>query len=81
MLGGGPYNTARTIGRLGGEVTFLGCISRDAFGERLVRGLQADGVDTRLVIEDRVANDPGPGGARRGGRCAISVLRGRDGGA
>ena len=44
-LGGGPYNTARTIGRLGGQVAFLGSISRDHFGERLALGLTDDGVD------------------------------------
>jgi fructokinase len=48
-LGGGPYNTARTIGRLAGDVTFLGCISRDRFGERSVRGLIDDGVDIGLA--------------------------------
>ena len=48
-LGGGPYNTARTIGRLGGEVAFLGCISRDPFGERLLQGLTEDGVDLGLA--------------------------------
>ena len=49
-LGGGPFNTARTIARLGGDVAFLGCISRDQFGEQLVRGLTDDGVDTGLVV-------------------------------
>ena len=48
-LGGGPYNTARAIGRLGGEVAFLGCISRDHFGERSRRGLIEDGVDVGLA--------------------------------
>ena len=42
--GGGPYNTARTIGRLGGEVGFLGRLSTDAFGRRMRAGLEADGV-------------------------------------
>lgn len=49
--GGGPYNTARTIGRLGGEVRFLGCLSDDRFGRLLRERLEADGVDTRLVVE------------------------------
>lgn len=48
-LGGGPYNTARTVGRLGGDVAFLGCVSRDWFGERLMRGLTDDGVDVSLT--------------------------------
>jgi fructokinase len=47
--GGGPFNTARTIGRLGGEVAFLGRLSTDRFGQRLRAGLAADGVDLRFV--------------------------------
>jgi fructokinase len=43
--GGGPYNTARTIGRLGLEVSFLARISTDRFGRRLAAELEADGVD------------------------------------
>jgi fructokinase len=47
--GGGPYNTARTIARLGGEVAFLGRLSTDRFGQRLRAELAADGVDLRFV--------------------------------
>ncbi len=49
-LGGGPYNTARTIGRLGGRVAFLGCVSRDRFGEQLFQALSGDGVETSLTV-------------------------------
>ena len=45
--GGGPFNTARTIGRLGLEVAFLGRISTDGFGRRQAAELEADGVDLR----------------------------------
>jgi fructokinase len=48
-LGGGPFNTARTIGRLGSEVTFLGALSRDRFGTLLHDRLLADQVDDSLV--------------------------------
>jgi len=48
-LGGGPFNAARTIGRLGSAVSFLGAISRDRFGSLLHDDLVADGVDDRLV--------------------------------
>lgn len=48
--GGGPYNTARTIGRLGAAVSFLGCLSDDRFGRLLRARLESDGVDTRLVV-------------------------------
>ncbi len=43
--GGGPFNAARTIGRLGAPVAFLGGVSTDAFGGRLAAMLEADGVD------------------------------------
>lgn len=47
--GGGPYNTVRTIGRLGRDVTFLGRISTDRFGRMLRENLTADGVGTDYV--------------------------------
>jgi fructokinase len=51
VAGGGPYNTARTLARLGHEVSFLGRLSDDWFG-RMMRGhLEADGVDLGLVVE------------------------------
>jgi fructokinase len=43
--GGGPYNTARTIGRLGMEVAFLGRLSTDRFGGILSVALSDDRVD------------------------------------
>ena len=43
--GGGPFNTARTIGRLEQPVAFLGRLSTDRFGERHARMLADDGVD------------------------------------
>jgi fructokinase len=49
-LGGGPFNVARTIGRLGQHVAFLGAISFDRFGERLFAQLGADGVRTDLIV-------------------------------
>jgi fructokinase len=43
-LGGGPYNTARTLARLGAPTTFFGGLADDRFG-RLLRGaLDAEGV-------------------------------------
>lgn len=49
-LGGGPYNVARTIGRLGGSVTFLGAISNDRFGCQLLAQLSADGVSAEAIV-------------------------------
>lgn len=52
-LGGGPFNTARTIGRLGLPVTFLGVVSNDRFGAQLYAALVADGVaDDGIVRTD-----------------------------
>ncbi|MFC8509265.1 carbohydrate kinase [Streptomyces sp. NPDC057411] len=47
--GGGPYNTAVALGRLGAEAAFCSRISTDAFGEALLDGLRAAGVATGLV--------------------------------
>ncbi len=49
-LGGGPFNTARTIGRLGLPVTFLGALSNDRFGGLLHAALVADGVATGGIV-------------------------------
>lgn len=49
-LGGGPYNVARTIARLGREVTFLGAVSTDRFGTRLFDQLTADGVSDAATV-------------------------------
>lgn len=42
--GGGPFNTARTIGRLGLKPVFLGRLSQDGFGRLLRTRLDQDGV-------------------------------------
>jgi len=48
--GGGQYNTARAIARLGGDAHFLGRISDDWFGRMLLSRLEDDGVGTDLVV-------------------------------
>ena len=48
--GGGPFNTARTIGRLGQPVAYLGRLSRDRFGRRLEALLADDGVELGSVV-------------------------------
>ena len=53
--GGGAFNTARTIGRLAQPVSYLGRLSRDRFGERLLGLLEDDGVDLSAVER---TNDP-----------------------
>lgn len=48
-LGGGPYNVAVALGRLGSAVSMLTRISTDHFGQSLVDRLRKSGVDTSLV--------------------------------
>ncbi|MFI1536969.1 carbohydrate kinase [Streptomyces anandii] len=48
-LGGGPYNTAVALGRLGSPTAFCSRASEDAFGEALLDGLRRAGVDVRGV--------------------------------
>jgi fructokinase len=48
--GGGPFNTARTIGRLRRPVAYLGRLSTDRLGATHEQMLAADGVDLRCVV-------------------------------
>ncbi|MFK0116058.1 carbohydrate kinase [Streptomyces sp. NPDC090994] len=48
-LGGGPYNTAVALGRLGSPVAFCSRVSHDAFGEALLDRLRQTGVDVSPV--------------------------------
>jgi fructokinase len=52
--GGGPFNTARTLGRLEQPVAYLGRLSTDRFGTRLRQLLRDDRVnlDTAVATED-----------------------------
>jgi fructokinase len=43
--GGGPFNVARTVARLGRSCAYLGALSSDRFGVRLREALRDDGVD------------------------------------
>lgn len=47
--GGGPYNTAVALGRLGASVAYCSRVSTDTFGESLVAGLREAGVDISLL--------------------------------
>jgi fructokinase len=47
--GGGPYNTAVALGRLGDRAAFCSRVSTDAFGQALLDGLRTAGVDVSLV--------------------------------
>ena len=47
--GGGPFNTARALARLGVPTAFLGRLSGDAFGRRLASLLVSDGANLELA--------------------------------
>src|SRR4051794_40187316 len=49
LPGGGPYNVAVALGRLGVPVRFLSRLSTDSFGDALLARLTVSGVDTSLV--------------------------------
>ena len=48
-LGGGPFNAARSVARLGSPVAFFGTLSTDRFGAMLQQRLIDDGVGQSLV--------------------------------
>jgi fructokinase len=48
--GGGPFNAARTLGRLRAPVAFLGRLSTDRFGAELRRELETDAVRLDAVV-------------------------------
>ncbi|SIR74152.1 carbohydrate kinase family protein [Williamsia sterculiae] len=48
-LGGGPFNVAVALGRLGSAVSFCSRVSTDGLGEQLVAALTAAGVDLTLL--------------------------------
>jgi fructokinase len=49
--GGGPFNAARTLGRLQRPVAYLGRLSRDRFGARLRALLDEDGVRPDTIVD------------------------------
>jgi fructokinase len=53
--GGGPFNTARTVGRLGLAPAFLGRLSADSFGHQLRARLDQDGV---MLAVPQLADTP-----------------------
>jgi fructokinase len=48
-LGGGPFNTARALARLGVPTEFLGRLSNDTFGRQLADALVSDGASVELA--------------------------------
>ena len=90
-IGGAPLNTARTLARLDVPVSFLGGMSTDAFGRRIARMLEDDGVGyalgsavdapTTLALAERgsEAQHDGAGVRRERRVLAAKGARGRAG--
>lgn len=49
---GGAANVASNIQALGGEVRLMGVIGQDAVGERLIHGLESQGISSRDLLVD-----------------------------
>ncbi len=47
--GGKGANQAVAAARCGGDVTFIGCVGDDVFGEKALAGLEKEGIDIRYV--------------------------------
>ncbi len=52
FTGGKGYNQAIAASRLGANVTMVGCLGTDMFGDSFITSMQKDGVDTRFVVRD-----------------------------
>lgn len=50
--GGKGANQAVAAARLGAQVSCIGRVGRDIYGQKLIKGLQEDRVDTRYLITD-----------------------------
>ena len=75
--GGKGANQAVAMARLGAQVAMAGRVGSDPFGERLLKALQDDGVDTRLVdIDTREASGTAFIFLAPGGDNAIVVASG-----
>src|SRR4051794_40500592 len=51
--GGKGGNQAVIGARLGARVVMVGRVGRDAFGQQLRRGYEAEGIDTTFLFDDR----------------------------
>ena len=49
-VGGSPFNVAIGLARLAQPVSFLGAVSRDFLGDRLMRALREEGVQTASTV-------------------------------
>ena len=63
-VGGSPFNVAVGLARLAQPVSFFSALSRDFLGERLMRALREEGVDSQAMA--RVVQEATPAPVVRG---------------
>ncbi len=74
--GGAPANVAVAVARLGGHAAFVGMFGRDMFGDLLLEGLAAAGVDTRHARRPGAAHTAlAVGSNAAGGERSFSFYR------
>jgi fructokinase len=71
-VGGSPFNVALGLARMAQPVAFMGCISRDPFGERLLAALAEENVDVRAVQRTSAATTLSIVGVARHGAPAYA---------
>ncbi len=80
LPGGKGANQAVAIARLGGRSRMIGRVGDDAFGRELLRGLRAEGVDTRAVTRvEGIASGVAAIAVETGGQNCIAVVPGANG--
>ncbi len=78
--GGKGANQAVAAARLGAAVAFFGKVGRDPFGDRLVEGLRADGIDVSAVAHvDEFPTGTASIWVERSGENAIACVPGANG--
>lgn len=70
--GGGPYNTAVALGRLGSPTAFCSRVSQDGYGEALLDGLREAGVDVGAVARGPEPTTLAVASVDEGGSAAYS---------
>lgn len=77
--GGKGANQALAVGRLGGDVNFIGCCGNDIFGDELISKLNNNNVNTEGVI--RVDNNTGIASiiVEKSGNNRIIIVEGANG--
>lgn len=80
LPGGKGANQAVAVARLGGRSVLVGRVGDDVFGDRLRRGLRADGVDVRhLGVLPKTPSGVAVIGVEDGGQNSIAIVPGANG--